>query len=120
MGTQIAKKYFAIKPQKITPMRRTESSTKGGASSAPTAQPLVVVSHLRWDFVWQRPQQILSRLSYKHRVLFVEEPTIAPAGAEPEATLQIVNSTLSILKPQVYAEECGDTPMCLWPCEMLV
>jgi UDP-galactopyranose mutase len=35
---------------------------------------LVCISHLRWDFVWQRPQHLLSRLSRKHRILFVEEP----------------------------------------------
>ncbi|HEX2723431.1 MAG TPA: glycosyltransferase [Gemmatimonadaceae bacterium] len=36
--------------------------------------PLVVHSHLRWDFVWQRPQQLLSRLARTAPVLFVEEP----------------------------------------------
>jgi glycosyltransferase involved in cell wall biosynthesis len=36
--------------------------------------PIVVQSHLRWDFVWQRPQQLLSRFSERHRVLFIEEP----------------------------------------------
>jgi glycosyltransferase involved in cell wall biosynthesis len=29
---------------------------------------------LRWDFVWQRPQQILSRLAHNRPVLYVEEP----------------------------------------------
>ena len=36
--------------------------------------PIVVHSHLRWDFVWQRPQQILARLAQFHRIAFVEEP----------------------------------------------
>ena len=36
--------------------------------------PIVVFSHLRWDFVYQRPQQILSRLAANRRVLYVEEP----------------------------------------------
>ena len=36
--------------------------------------PIIVHSHLRWDFVWQRPQQILSRLAQAHPVLFIEEP----------------------------------------------
>lgn len=31
-------------------------------------------SHLRWDFVWQRPQQILTRLVAHAPVLFLEEP----------------------------------------------
>lgn len=35
---------------------------------------LIVHSHLRWDFVWQRPQQLLSRLARTHAVLYVEEP----------------------------------------------
>ena len=34
----------------------------------------IVHSHLRWDFVWQRPQQILSRIAQRGHVLFVEEP----------------------------------------------
>lgn len=35
---------------------------------------IVVFSHLRWDFVWQRPQQFLSRFAKRHRILFIEEP----------------------------------------------
>src|SRR5207244_7505724 len=35
---------------------------------------IIVHSHLDWDWVWQRPQQFLSRLSKRHQVLFVEGP----------------------------------------------
>jgi UDP-galactopyranose mutase len=35
---------------------------------------LVVFSHLRWDFVYQRPQHLLSRAARERRVLFIEEP----------------------------------------------
>src|SRR3954454_5529613 len=42
---------------------------------------LVVLSHLRWDFVWQRPQQLISRLADRWpEVWFVEEPMVS-AGA---------------------------------------
>lgn len=41
-----------------------------------TMNTLVVFSHLRWDFVYQRPQQLLTRLAAKHPVLFVEEPML--------------------------------------------
>jgi hypothetical protein len=34
----------------------------------------VVHCHLRWDGVWQRPQQIFSRLAHTCPVLFIEEP----------------------------------------------
>ncbi len=35
---------------------------------------LVVFSHLRWNFVYQRPQHLISRLAGKRRVFYVEEP----------------------------------------------
>ncbi len=35
---------------------------------------IVVFSHLRWGFVFQRPQHLLSRLAGRWQVLFVEEP----------------------------------------------
>lgn len=36
--------------------------------------PIIVHSHLSWDWVWQRPQQFHSRLSRRHKILFVEAP----------------------------------------------
>src|SRR5215203_4978064 len=35
---------------------------------------LVCFSHLRWDFVFQRPQHLLTRCAKNRRVFFVEEP----------------------------------------------
>lgn len=35
---------------------------------------LICFSHLRWDFVYQRPQHLISRFTPQHRVFFVEEP----------------------------------------------
>jgi glycosyltransferase involved in cell wall biosynthesis len=35
---------------------------------------LVCFSHLRWDFVFQRPQHLLTRCGQRRRVFFVEEP----------------------------------------------
>lgn len=37
-------------------------------------QGIIVFSHLRWDFVYQRPQHLLARLATKRRVVFIEEP----------------------------------------------
>ena len=34
----------------------------------------VVFSHLRWDFVLQRPQHLMGRFAKDHRVIFIEEP----------------------------------------------
>ena len=35
---------------------------------------LVCFSHLRWDFVYQRPQHLLTRCAKDRRVFFIEEP----------------------------------------------
>ena len=52
--------------------------------TVPSEVSFVVHSHLRWNFVWQRPQQILSRLARDHRILFIEEPldTLTAASLE--------------------------------------
>ena len=52
--------------------------------------PIIVHSHLGWDWVWQRPQQFLSRLSKNHRILFVEGPFPSDAVSEPKAMLREV------------------------------
>src|SRR5262245_52943342 len=35
---------------------------------------LVCLSHLRWGFVYQRPNHLMSRWARERRVFFVEEP----------------------------------------------
>jgi glycosyltransferase involved in cell wall biosynthesis len=45
---------------------------------ATTRRPLIVHCHLRWDFVWQRPQQLFSRFAADHPVLFIEDPLREP------------------------------------------
>jgi glycosyltransferase involved in cell wall biosynthesis len=52
-----------------------------GALSVPALAPnvlapnvLLCFSHLRWNFVFQRPQQLLSRATRQYRVFFFEEP----------------------------------------------
>jgi len=34
--------------------------------------PIIAICHLSWEWVWQRPQQFLSRLARTHPLLFVE------------------------------------------------
>lgn len=37
---------------------------------------LVCFSHLRWNFVFQRPQHLMSRFARERRVFFIEEPVL--------------------------------------------
>jgi UDP-galactopyranose mutase len=48
-------------------------------ASAPA--DLLVLSHLRWNFVFQRPQHLMARFARERRVFFFEEPVPAE-GAE--------------------------------------
>jgi glycosyltransferase involved in cell wall biosynthesis len=40
----------------------------------PDASDLVCLCHLRWDFVYQRPQHLLNRCAKNRRVFLIEEP----------------------------------------------
>ncbi|MBT1702553.1 glycosyltransferase family 1 protein [Chryseosolibacter indicus] len=45
-----------------------------------TSTDLVCFSHLRWNFVYQRPQHLMSRYAKNGRVFFVEEPIHDASG----------------------------------------
>jgi len=45
-----------------------------------TGTDLVCFSHLRWDFVYQRPQHLMSRFAKQFRTFFIEEPVFHNAG----------------------------------------
>jgi hypothetical protein len=55
-------------------------------ATASTLPDLVVLSHLRWPWVWQRPQHLVSRLAEQRaadgaRTWFVEEPVVGDGDA---------------------------------------
>src|SRR5215831_3485775 len=66
------RKFKSSKPRTTAP-KRNRRSIPSRAASQP---PIIVHCHLCWDWVWQRPQQFISRLSKRHKILFVE--TLAP------------------------------------------
>jgi UDP-galactopyranose mutase len=47
---------------------------KGSSAINNDTHDLVCFSHLRWDFVFQRPQHLLTRFAKNHRLFYVEEP----------------------------------------------
>jgi UDP-galactopyranose mutase len=44
------------------------------AANPETAHDLICFSHLRWNFVFQRPQHLMTRFARERRVFFFEEP----------------------------------------------
>lgn len=81
----------AGKPSTLTesPSRKLHSSNQQLQvlkTSLPDTSDLVCLSHLRWDFVYQRPQHLLSRCAKERRVFLIEEPIF---DANPSAQLSI-------------------------------
>lgn len=70
-----------------------------------TPPALVVLSHLRWGFVFQRPQHLMTRLAQHYRVFFVEEPRLAEAGAHFET--QQVAPQLTVCVPHTTSTAPG-------------
>ena len=63
---------------------------------------IVVFSHLRWGFVWQRPQQFLSRFAKKHPILFIDEPIFDLAScSEPRLELHRVMPNVTVACPHL-------------------
>jgi UDP-galactopyranose mutase len=70
--------------------RATHGRATQANAAAQSAQnfeaDLVCLSHLRWDFVYQRPQHLLSRCAKQRRVFFVEEPIFGQGPSRLDVT----------------------------------
>jgi UDP-galactopyranose mutase len=64
-----------------------------------TDRTVLVLSHLRWNFVYQRPQHLLSRCARTHRVVFFEEPIYDVEV--PELTLETTDSRVIVAVPHL-------------------
>jgi hypothetical protein len=76
-------------------------------ADAPRPTPLLVHSHLRWDFVWQRPQQLLSRFAQHAPVLFVEEAVFADDIVTPALDLSTPMRGVTRVIPKLPAALYG-------------
>ena len=61
----------------------TDALRPQSRSSAQLPFTLICFSHLRWNFVFQRPQHLMSRFANDRRVVFWEEPEPALPDCEP-------------------------------------
>jgi glycosyltransferase involved in cell wall biosynthesis len=67
-----------------------------------TSRPdILVFSHLRWEFVRQRPQHILSRMAKNANIFFIEEPI--PFSNEEEGTLNLFTpeEKITVVQPRI-------------------
>ena len=71
-----------------------------------THVPIVVFSHLRWNFVYQRPQHLLTRLGAKRPILFIEEPILAE-GEEPTWEMERPEANVQVCRPRTPLADPG-------------
>ena len=60
--------------------------------------PLIVFSHRRWGFVFQRPQHLLTRLARHFDIYFIEEPVFAEGA--PALMSAIHQNGIEVLTPR--------------------
>lgn len=85
--------------------RNGRNGHKRRSQLKPEEKPIIVHSHLLWDWVWQRPQQFISRLSRKRKVLFVELSGPDASLAAPTAKFRTLDDfpNITVLQMQFPA-----------------
>jgi UDP-galactopyranose mutase len=79
-------------------MQSFGSDLEDDAGGSGFARALLCFSHLRWNFVYQRPQHLLSRAAEHTDVFFMEEPCFADVEA-PELRVDIQRCGVRVLTP---------------------
>lgn len=68
---------------------------------------LIVFSHLRWYFVYQRPQHLISRFAKMYRTIYIEEPVFK--SGDNGYSLCYDQSGVLVITPEISNEQEGDT-----------
>src|SRR5438270_2874203 len=91
----------SVSPQPPSPRARQAVSRR--TSEAFSQPDIVCFSHLRWDFVFQRPQHLLTRAARHFRVVFIEEPVTSDRDA-PSLEIKVRGGGISVAVPNL---PCG-------------
>ncbi len=70
------------------------------ALSSNSSPDLICFSHLRWNFVFQRPQHLMSRLAKEGRVFFFEEP-LTTDSVVPELQVREASNNIFVATPHL-------------------
>jgi UDP-galactopyranose mutase len=103
-------RFTSIDPAK-SPSQFAHSPANSSKAAALDAPDLVCLSHLRWNFVYQRPQHLLSRCAKKRRVFFVEEP-IFSAATDWRLDVSIHESGVWVIVPHLRRNQRTNSANC--------
>jgi UDP-galactopyranose mutase len=94
---------FPPKPQTVsrlsTPSGKFGTSDRDVPDFFPKISSLVAFSHLRWDFVFQRPHHLLTRFARDHEVFYIEEPLFD--GERPHLESRTKMPGLTVVTPHL-------------------
>ncbi len=61
---------------------------------------LLYLAHLEWDHVWQRPQQLMTRLASRYSLWYVDPPELSGGAAVPELRELGVDQGVRVARPR--------------------
>ena len=79
----------------------TETGETGTIVALDKRPVLICFSHLRWDFVFQRPQHLMNRFAASHSVHYWEEPVFVPGLVQPHLETRMVRKNLTVVTPHL-------------------
>lgn len=82
------------------PQTRIQAKVDGNNYSSDKTQDVVCFCHLRWNFVYQRPQHLLSRFARRGTVHLWEEPIFGEI-AEPRLHEAVETGKVRVLTPEM-------------------
>jgi glycosyltransferase involved in cell wall biosynthesis len=102
------------KPQKLNRLKvkgalKTKTSNSNFlVNTSNEVYDMIVFSHFRWDFVYHRPQHIMSRMAHDFKILFIEEPLPKADKGNP---IKFISNNLHVLQPNIV--DMNDLPQVL-------
>ncbi len=106
MNTSLSKMWELVE-QKNAYQERSKSLLEdvfGNSREALADHDIIVFSHLRWEFVTQRPQHIVNRLAQGRKVLFIEEPIAYTDEDRGTARTVQVGKSVTVVQPHISHE----------------
>jgi UDP-galactopyranose mutase len=85
------------------------------------ADDILCLSHLRWDFVFQRPHHLMTRFARQRRVYFLEEPVFD--AVTPRLSMERRAGGVQVVVPHLPSRlndaEIGDERVAAYTCKLL-
>jgi UDP-galactopyranose mutase len=83
-------------------------ATEVDPATSANMSALICFSHLRWDFVFQRPQHLMTRFQAHLPVFYWEEPETFQGGTAPSLRVRTCTSGVTVITPQLSPDLSGE------------